>query len=301
MMESETFYSKLILFGEYGVLMGSEALSIPLRLYSGNLDFHNKYPTDAQSSSNLKLRDYFGKLIQNKPDWIDIENISNLNNDLAKGLYFDSNIPIAYGVGSSGALVAALYKRYFYSNDRTDLALIREHLAGLESILHGKSSGIDPLTCFLNHALLFNSSGGFNIVKDFDLSGKGFFLYDSGFSHNTGYLVSDFLKSLYNQDYKEKIGNHYLFLISNCISRLLEKDFDSLMNEMNALSHFQYEYFPTQIIPDVEGLWQSGLSSGDYFFKLCGSGGGGFYIGFTRMSELDFRNKMEFEKRVIFL
>jgi mevalonate kinase len=27
--------------------------------------------------------------------------------------------------------------------------------------------------------------------------------------------------------------------------------------------------------------WQKGLESGDYYLKLCGSGGGGFLLGFT--------------------
>jgi len=29
-------------------------------------------------------------------------------------------------------------------------------------------------------------------------------------------------------------------------------------------------------------LWKQGLESEEYFLKLCGSGGGGFVMGFTR-------------------
>ena len=28
-------------------------------------------------------------------------------------------------------------------------------------------------------------------------------------------------------------------------------------------------------------LWQKGIDSGDYYLKLCGSGGGGYILGFT--------------------
>ena len=35
-----------------------------------------------------------------------------LDADLEKGMYFDSSIPMGYGVGSSGAIVAAIYDRY---------------------------------------------------------------------------------------------------------------------------------------------------------------------------------------------
>ena len=28
-------------------------------------------------------------------------------------------------------------------------------------------------------------------------------------------------------------------------------------------------------------LWQKGIESNDYYLKLCGSGGGGYILGFT--------------------
>ena len=38
--------------------------------------------------------------------------ISIDNESIKSGLYFESSIPIGYGIGSSGALVAALYEKY---------------------------------------------------------------------------------------------------------------------------------------------------------------------------------------------
>jgi mevalonate kinase len=35
--------------------------------------------------------------------------LAELKNDVETGMYFDSSIPQGYGVGSSGALVAAIY------------------------------------------------------------------------------------------------------------------------------------------------------------------------------------------------
>jgi mevalonate kinase len=36
------------------------------------------------------------------------------------------------------------------------------------------------------------------------------------------------------------------------------------------------------MIPDnFKHVWQEGLKSNDYNMKLCGSGGGGFLLGFT--------------------
>jgi mevalonate kinase len=33
---------------------------------------------------------------------------------------------------------------------------------------------------------------------------------------------------------------------------------------------------------DYRPLWQKGLETGDFSLKLCGSGGGGFILGFGR-------------------
>ena len=32
---------------------------------------------------------------------------------------------------------------------------------------------------------------------------------------------------------------------------------------------------------NVERLWEKGLETNAYYLKLCGSGGGGFVLGFT--------------------
>ncbi|MFT5953016.1 MAG: mevalonate kinase, partial [Bacteroidia bacterium] len=29
-------------------------------------------------------------------------------------------------------------------------------------------------------------------------------------------------------------------------------------------------------------VWKHGIESGDYYLKLCGSGGGGYILGFTK-------------------
>ena len=37
------------------------------------------------------------------------------------------------------------------------------------------------------------------------------------------------------------------------------------------------------MIPDsFHQLWQQGIDTNDYYLKLCGSGGGGYILGFTK-------------------
>ena len=80
-----------------------------------------------------------------------------LNKDVADGMYFDSSIPQGYGVGSSGALVAAIYDKYTIEKITVLENLTREKLLKLktifgkmESFFHGKSSGLDPLNSYLS-------------------------------------------------------------------------------------------------------------------------------------------------------
>jgi len=44
------------------------------------------------------------------------------------------------------------------------------------------------------------------------------------------------------------------------------------------------------MIPEgFKDVWKRGIESGDYYLKLCGSGGGGYILGFTR----DYANAQE--------
>ena len=59
---NKSFYSKIMLFGEYSIICGSMALTIPYSHFKGSLKFPNKdqsTDTDFAQSSNQKLRDYY--------------------------------------------------------------------------------------------------------------------------------------------------------------------------------------------------------------------------------------------------
>ena len=91
-------------------------------------------------------------------------NLAGLEEDLDKRLYFDSSIPQGFGVGSSGALCAALYDRYAVDKISPDeqaakdsILRLKKMFSGMESYFHGKSSGLDPLICYLNIPILIRS------------------------------------------------------------------------------------------------------------------------------------------------
>ena len=107
-MKGPLFYSKILLFGEYGIIEDSKGLSIPYNFFNGALKIAEKPNLESEKSNNT-LADFCSYLKQ--LDELDLDLIS-FEKHISKGLYFDSSIPKGYGVGSSGALVAAVYDKY---------------------------------------------------------------------------------------------------------------------------------------------------------------------------------------------
>jgi mevalonate kinase len=54
------------------------------------------------------------------------------------------------------------------------------------------------------------------------------------------------------------------------------------METVLELSALQLVHFERMIPESFLEAWKSGLESGKYALKLCGSGGGGMLLGFTR-------------------
>ena len=160
-MKGPLFYSKILLFGEYGIIKDSKGLSIPYNFYNGALKV-DEHPTLEAQKSNESLKRFVTYLKGLDKELVAFD-IETLQNDVDAGMYFDSSIPQGYGVGSSGALVAAIYDKYA-SNKITVLEnLTREKLLKLktifsemESFFHGKSSGLDPLNSYLSITILIN-------------------------------------------------------------------------------------------------------------------------------------------------
>ena len=109
-MKGPLFYSKILLFGEYGIIKDSKGLSIPYNFYNGALKV-DENPTEAAVNSNKSLKRFATYLKDLTPDLVNFD-METLQNDVDAGMYFDSSIPQGYGVGSSGALVASIYDQY---------------------------------------------------------------------------------------------------------------------------------------------------------------------------------------------
>lgn len=293
----DVFYAKIMLFGEYSVICNSMGLTIPYAHFKGEFGFLNKYrytDYDFAVESNKMLREYHAHLkgLQDKGELLCSLDLEHFSKDITKNLFFESTIPQGFGIGSSGALCAAIYHRYAKNKIRSQRNLKQEEVgrlkavfAQMESYFHGISSGIDPLNCYLKYPLLINGESGIQVVgiprNKFPLDGA-IFLIDTGKPGITQPLVNLFFEKCQNPTFDSLIKDRLIPLNDLCIHSLLGGRTDTFFTALHELSDFQYHHLRPMIPDTVVSAWKSGLDSKTYSLKLCGSGGGGFTLGFTK-------------------
>lgn len=293
--QTSTFHSKILLFGEYSIIQDSMGLTVPYDIFKGTLCFEPQDGVDdtfiQKSNENLgNFLSYLKKMIADGKLNIRLKD-EELQTDIANGLYFHSNIPQGFGIGSSGALVAAVYDRYV--EDKVELSDIptsetiqrlKEVLGLMESFFHGKSSGVDPLICYLNLPLLIKGKEEIEPVRiAMKKDGQGaIFLIDTGIARKTEPLVRYYMEQLEKPTYREFVDKQLKPFANNCIHAFLEGDTETLFGYLKKLSHVQFRYFKPMIPSLFSKPWKNGLDSGDYYLKLCGAGGGGYILGFTK-------------------
>jgi mevalonate kinase len=291
---ARSFQSKILLFGEYGLMHDAMALSIPFQAFEGKLSFPE--PNSIQphmEESNGQLKQYaihLSKLIS-EDRLIFIFDIESLFEDLDRGMYFESSIPQGFGVGSSGALVAALYDQYALEKIPNDKAInlnqrlrLKESLAIMESYFHGKSSGTDPLICYLSRPMLIQSKTNISPVglPEPNQDGKGaIFLINTGKPGKTQPLVNLFLEKCKEEGFLRVVKHEMIPFSDNCIKAFLKGEANELFTNLKELSHVILEWLNPMIPPKFRKLWKQGLETEAFYLKLCGSGGGGYILGFT--------------------
>lgn len=310
-MKGPLFYSKILLFGEYGIIKDSKGLSIPYNFYNGALKVEEN-PSSVAIKSNASLRrfvTYLENLQQEQPELVTF-NIEVLKTDVERGMYFDSSIPQGYGVGSSGALVAAIYDKYANNKITVLENLTREKLLQLkavfsqmESFFHGKSSGLDPLNSYLSIPILINSKDNIEAtgIPSQSATGKGaVFLLDSGIIGETAPMVTIFMENLKEEGFRKMLKSQFIKYTDACVENFLGGDIKSLFANTKQLSKVVLNNFKPMIPEQFHGIWQNGIDTNDYYLKLCGSGGGGYILGFTQDLEKAKVSLKDYQLEVVY-
>jgi len=274
MVKTRRYPSKLLLFGEYTILRGGDALAMPLGFCFG------KWKRGYQDPRLKPFFEYLKSL-----DYIDSKAV-----DLAldEGLSFESNIPEGYGLGSSGALTAASYD-LFGPKGATEIALLKKHLSELEAFFHGSSSGLDPLTSYLSKPVI-HTGGQLDVLEHLPYT-EGLFLLDSGLSRDSSLLIELFREKLKSKQFSKAVDQ---LIKLNCaaIDQLRNQKKTELKASFAEISRLQWIHFREMITDSIKDIWQEGLGSGRYSVKLSGAGGGGFYLGIGDIGDMEAVRKI---------
>ncbi len=266
-----SFPAKIFFFGEYSVLSGSKALALPFFKYFGK----SRY--EKNNNYNLIGLYHYLSAVNSQQEFLNLE---KLKDSIDKGWSFDSNIPEGKGLGSSGAFCASLYDE-FKLNDQGN---IKHHLSLIESYFHGTSSGVDPYVSYTKSSLLFENLSDYKLIHDDSF-------LDDFFSNNFLYLLDTGIKregsafiKIYNDKTKDSNFSDFIFNDYNLICDKIIDDFTdgkSIFENLALLSSYQVQYFKEMFPSTVLDL-QKSFSHNNAYIKLCGAGGGGFYLVFSQ-------------------
>lgn len=284
-----SFPAKILLLGEYTILNGSRALALPYPELGGNWSFEDTGSAERESSRR-SLLDFISR------NWEGLLETKKLAEDFKKGLWFSSTIPQGFGLGSSGALVAALYDRYALQKG-TDMGA-KMVLARLEAHFHGASSGLDPYVSLVQKPLLIQSFEEVQtLAAPLDLS--GFFLVNTGKPRQTGPLVAIYQEKLKDPEFKQGCVEVLTKDVNFAVDAIVGRKTQALSHHLWHISKSQWDFFPEMIPTQLRGHWTRGIETGDYVLKLCGAGGGGFLLGYSEKLSFDQMREIfnQFETR----
>jgi mevalonate kinase len=280
-MLTANYPSKILLLGEYTIIQNSAALAIPYTHYKSCWSDHpsakNFENTIEPSFSKQSLQKIVVDLKSLNYPLLDL---NQLEKDLNEGLWLCTNSPMGYGLGSSGAVCAAIYDRYGLQKTK-DLQLLKQELALLEHSFHGKSSGIDPLIAYVKQPLWVHPDKTIHSIQLPKKKEGAIFLIDTQLPRISTPLINFFVASCEQANFNQSFVRPVSASVDKAIHALIEGDFKNLMQSIQVISELQLAFLPPMIPSLVRELWQQGLDSNDFYLKICGAGGGGFMLGFA--------------------
>ena len=269
--------AKVLLFGEYSVIAGSEALALPIQQFGGSWDF-SATANDSHHQLSLFLN-YLRASVYNFSHFL---NLDALQEELSRGIYLKSNIPYGYGLGSSGSVCAAVFDRFKLS---TQPALpsnsLRALFSQMESFFHCNSSGLDPLVSYLNKPVIILPDQQISILDNCSgfHNGLDVYLFDSGRPRITEPLVLAFKEKLKDPEFEQSLSSELKPLIHTVIDRWVKEG--DVFNLISEISKWQLKNMSYLIPESVLLVWKTLTKELNIVFKLCGAGGGGYFLVFA--------------------
>ncbi|MBB4079130.1 mevalonate kinase [Lewinella aquimaris] len=262
---NRSYPAKILLFGEHTLLRGGRGLAVPYPRFA------LRWTVGVPDERLLKFVDYL-----DQPDFHPLLDTVRLYDETNKGARLAGDIPTGYGLGSSGAVCAAVLENYATpSAQQLNFNYLRTLLARMEGHFHGQSSGTDPLISYLRQPLLLSQGGAAGAVNLPESWPTGFFLLDTGHTRRASRLIEQFLNA-HDGEMANLIEQGWSKPVERAITALIADDRNLLYDTFAQISAFQIARFPHFIPEEFHAQWNGG---GAYRLKLCGAGGGGMLLG----------------------
>ncbi len=281
---NKKYPAKVLLFGEYTVLFGGSALAIPYPTYSAQW----RYDT-VLSTATQELLDHLRTIASDLHANV---NLTLLEEAVMSGLYFNSNIPQGMGLGSSAALSAAVYDLVSVEVPES-MEDIRSDLAMIEGLYHGKSSGLDALVSFLS-APIELWDGRVKICKSF-VSPMYIYLVSSGEGRSADGLITWYKDQLLKDQFRDKM-KALAEASTKAIQHFIEGDLE--LPDISGISDMQWKYLRPLISDRIVPAWEEASLSDGVSMKICGAGGGGYYLLFA---EYPLRSNVFGDQKIVSL
>ena len=269
---NQSYPAKLLLFGEYTVLLGGQALALPYDQYQGcwvpDQASASQSSFDALAEYLVKINNYLHAKL----------NLRDFKDFIGAGAVFESDIPQGVGLGSSAALAASVYD-LFGDHEVLDLSQKKSDLALIESFYHGKSSGFDALVSLVQKPILLQSEHELVALDRFPEQALNLYLLFTEYDRKTQKLVSWFEDSFLTERFQKTVRE-----LTEANHMAIKRTIDGLpiMEIVKKISAIQYDSFPLLIAPSLKELWQKTLSDDNLAIKILGAGGGGCYLLFSK-------------------
>ena len=291
--------AKLLLLGEHTVLHGSSALAVPLPRFRAEVHLSDGARPPASDGPTLDFAAW-AAYAKTRPEVADLLDVAAWAADATR-LAVDSDVPVGYGLGSSGAITAQIFRRY--ACDRTSSvepsAGVANALRELEGFFHGTSSGLDPLVSLLERAVRVGAGGRREALPSsapspLAAAGVGaWFLLDSGRPRAGREAIAWFGQRAAEPVWRRETLAQMTTVVDGLVAALTESAAERtgaperLSAKLRDLSRLQLAHLGPLIPQPAARAWRVLAEADLAYLKLCGAGGGGYFLGFAPAGERD--------------
>jgi mevalonate kinase len=123
---------------------------------------------------------------------------------------------------------------------------------------------------------------------------------DSGKISSTAPMVNIFMEKMKKDGFRKIMNEKFIRYTNLCVDNFLNGDLSDLFNNTKKLSRIVLKNFKPMIPKEFHSVWKKGIDNDSYFLKLCGSGGGGYILGFTENFEEARKQLKDHKLKVVY-